>query len=345
DFMRAPGRFMMLGFVAFAITASYGLAWLTQRLPRLRYTIVPVAIALALIEAWPAPFPQETLRPVPQFYEQIAGDPEQYGVFDLPLKSSGSLSWNWTTAYFSSYYQIFQMTHHKGIAAGYISRTYGQHPVFADIMADTVEQLRLNGRPAAYANFQRILARNSYRYVVLHKTLFSDPSQGEAKNLADSRALLDAAFGSQKPIVDDDLVRVYKVEPDPNAIELRWGEHWSFLDTKAKARWAASPATLSVTAPSARPAVLQITPTFIHDPQAKDGLGGSGILNIQVGASVATSVAISAGQPVSVPIALAAGSQTITLSLQAGNFQPSQYGKKDTRTLSFAVSAIDLRTN
>src|SRR5262249_40156550 len=101
DFMRAPGRFMMLGFVAFAITASYGLAGPTQRLPGLRYTIGPVATARALIEAWPAPSPQETLRPVPQFYEQIAGDPEQYGVFDLPLKSSGSLSWNWTTAYFS----------------------------------------------------------------------------------------------------------------------------------------------------------------------------------------------------------------------------------------------------
>ena len=44
DFMRAPGRFMMFGFVAFAISASYGLAWLTQRLPQLSRVIVPVAL-------------------------------------------------------------------------------------------------------------------------------------------------------------------------------------------------------------------------------------------------------------------------------------------------------------
>jgi hypothetical protein len=296
-----------------------------------------------LLEAWPTPFPQETLAPVPQFYQQIARDPEQYGVFDLPLKSSGSLSWNWTTAYFSSYYQIFQITHHKGIAAGYISRTYGEHPVFADIMDDAVQQLRINGQPAAYVDFQQILARNNYRYAVLHKNLFSDPAQSDPKKLAESQALLDAAFGGQAPIVDDELVKVYQVDPQAEQIELRWGQNWSDLDKKAQARWAISPATLDVAAPAARQVMLQITPTFIHDPQSEGGLGASGILHIQVGTSFATDVTITAGQPIRVPITLAAGSQTITLSLKAGNFQPSQYGKKDTRTLSFAVSAIDLQ--
>jgi hypothetical protein len=345
DFMRAPGRFMMFGFVAFAISASYGLAWLTHRLPRLRPAIVPIAFALVLLEAWPTPFPQETLPPVPQFYKQIAGDHEQYGVFDLPLKSSGSFSWNWTTAYFSSYYQVFQITHHKGIASGYISRTYAEHPVFADMMADSVQQLRIDGQPAAYVDFQQTLAHNNYRYAVLHKTLFSDPAQADPKNLAESQALLSAAFGAQPPIVDDNLVKVYQVDPQAKQVELRWGQNWSFLDKKAQARWAASPATLSVNAPSARQAILQITPTFIHDPQSKNGLGPGGILHIQVGDSFSTDVAITAGQPARVPIALAAGAQTITLTLQAGNFQPSQYGQKDTRTLSFAVSSIDLQTS
>jgi hypothetical protein len=345
DFMRAPGRFMMFGFVAFAISASYGLTWLTQRLPRLRYTIVPVAIALVLLEAWPTPFPQETLAPVPQFYQQIAGDREQYGVFDLPLKSSGSFSWNWTTAYFSSYYQIFQMTHHKGIASGYISRTYGEHPIFAGIMADSIQQLQINGRPAAYVDFQQTLARNNYRYAVLHKTLFTDPSKGDTKNLAESQALLDAAFGAQPPIVDDDLVKVYQVDPKAEQIELRWGQNWGDIDKEAQARWAVSPATLDVSAPATRQVVLQITPMFIHVPNSEAGLGANGVLHIQVGDSFSTDVAITAGQPVSVPITLQAGSQLVTLSLQAGNFQPSQYGQKDTRTLSFAVNAIDLRTD
>jgi len=282
---------------------------------------------------------------VPQFYQQIASDREQYGVFDLPLKSSGSLSWNWTTAYFSSYYQIFQMTHHKGIASGYISRTYGEHPVFADIMADSIQQLRIDGRPAAYVDFQQNLARNNYRYAVLHKTLFSDPTKGDTKNLAESQALLDAAFGTQPPIVDDELVKVYQVDSKTKQVELRWGHNWGDVDKKAQARWAISPATLDVVAPTARQVMLQITPAFIHDPQSENGLGANGVLHIQVGDSISTDVTITAGQPISVPIALAAGSQTITLTLQAGNFQPSQYGKKDTRTLSFAVNAIDLQSS
>jgi hypothetical protein len=335
---------MMFGFVVFAISASYGLAWLIQRAPRQRYAIVPIAIALVLAEAWPQPFPQETLAPVPQFYQQIAGDREQYGVFDLPLKSSGSFSWNWTTAYFSSYYQIFQMTHHKGIASGYISRTYGEHPVFADIMADSIQQLRINGQPAAYVDFQQTLARNNYRYAVLHKTLFTDPAKGDTKNLAESQALLDAAFGARPPIVDDQLVKVYQVDPNAKQIELRWGQNWGDLDKKAQARWAISPASLDVVAPAARQVVLQITPTFIHDPQSEGGLGANGVLHIQTGDTFSTDVPITAGQPTSVPIALQPGSQTITLSLKAGNFQPSQYGKKDNRTLSFAVNAIDLQT-
>ena len=42
--------------------------------------------------------------------------------------------------------------------------------------------------------------------------------------------------------------------------------------------------------------------------------------------------------------ALPAGAATVKLELQAGNFKPSDYGSKDTRVLSFAVRAIDLRT-
>ena len=36
--------------------------------------------------------------------------------------------------------------------------------------------------------------------------------------------------------------------------------------------------------------------------------------------------------------------QTITLELQAGNFQPSDYGQDDPSILSFAVRSINLQT-
>lgn len=342
DFMRSPGRFMELGGIALAITAAYGLAWLRQRLPRLRGEIVVVAALLVLVETWPRPFPQEILPPVPRFYQQIAADPTEYGVFDLPFKSSGSRGWNWTTAYAASYYQMFQMTHRKGIASGYISRTYGEHPVFAEMMTDDVSKLLLDGRPAVDLNFRAQLARNNYRYVVLHKTLFDVPGKPPGKAIASSEALLATAFAHEAPIVDDALVRVYQVSPYTPTVELHWGTGWRAPEKSW--RWAASPATLVVDAPRAQAATLVITPAALHDPRAPEGLGSQGVLKLAVGAAPPVSVPIMVDQPARVPVTLGAGRQTITLALEAGNFRPSDYGQKDKSTLSFAVRAIDLQT-
>ena len=44
------------------------------------------------------------------------------------------------------------------------------------------------------------------------------------------------------------------------------------------------------------------------------------------------------------PIALQPGGQNITLSLASGNFEPTDYGTPDPRTLSFAIRSIDLLT-
>lgn len=342
DFMRAPGRFMMLGFVAFAIAAAFGLGWLVERFPRWRRAIVPAAIALALLETWPRPFPQETLPATPAFYQRIAQDAEQYGVFDLPLRQAGGFSWNWPTIYASSYYQIFQMTHHKGIASGYISRSYGQHPVFADVMTDRVAGLRIDGRPAVYANFLADLAANDYRYVVLHKTLFDTPKGAKQSPAEQAQALLDGTFGGQAPVADDDLVRVYQVRPDPAALQIRWGDGWRLEADDLT--WATSPATLAITSPEARQVVLQLTPALIHDAGAKNGLGAQGMLTVQVGDQPPVALPIAVDRPASLPLALPAGAATVKLELQAGNFKPSDYGSKDTRVLSFAVRAIDLRT-
>jgi hypothetical protein len=338
SFMRSPGRFMMLGFVAFGIATAFGLAWLRQRFPAHRRVLLAGATMLILIPAWPKPFPQEALRPVPPFYQQIAADTEQYGVFDLPLKSSPSFAFNWKAVYTSSYYQIFQIVHQKGIAGGYISRTYGEHPVFADILTDNTSVLRLNGRPAVYADFLDDLARNNYRYVVLHKDLFGPTPAGIDPGEQRARALLNATFAGQAPIVDDALTRVYRVQPSLDAVTIRWGTNWR--PPEPDWRWATSPATLRIDASRPRPVLLQLTPSFLHDPKAPNGLGERGRLTVQTG-STATTVELVANAPAIVPLTLAAGSQTITMTLAAGNFHPPQ--ANDKALLSFAMKTIDLR--
>lgn len=340
EFMRAPGRFMMLGFVAFAITAGFGLSWLWGRFPRRRSLLTLLATALLLVETWPAPRLQEALDPVPGFYRQLASDPAVYGVFDLPLKPAASMGWNTTTIFFSSYYQIFQMIHGKGIVGGYISRSYQPHPVFPDLLNDTLPPLFVDGQPAAYQNFQHDLAGAGYRFVVLHKQLFPSRPAVTPGGLALAEDLLAVAFAQHKPLLEDAQIRVYRVRPDAEVVQARWGAGWSFVEPDF--RWAASPATLQITAPTAQPALLELTPALIYDPAAPNGLGAAGTLLVEHAGAPPIRIALQVDQPTTVPIALQAGSQTITLTLHAGNFTVGSGESR--RRISVAMRRINLRT-
>jgi hypothetical protein len=339
EFMRAPGRAMMVGFTVFAIAAAFGLAALTRRFPRRRRALVAGATLLVLLQNWPRPFPSAPLPETPAFYRAIAADGERYGVFDLPVKSSPSLGYNWKAAWTSSNYQIFQMTHGKGIAGGYISRTYTEHPVFADVLSDEHDFLLLEGRPAYAASFPTELARNGYRYVVLHKTLFAS---GEANpGVEASRALLAAAFGNRAPAVDDAEVLVYEVTPDMARLSLRWGEGWR--GPEEGFRWARSPATVSAYTPVRCAAELVVTPALLHGPGLPGGLGATGELLVTDGTGRRQVVPLEVDRPAVVPLVLTPGDQPITLELAAGNFRPSDYGHQDSEELSFAVRAVELR--
>lgn len=341
DFMRAPGRWMMMGFVCFAVAATWGLSWLTTRFPRYRGMIIAAAAALVLLEVWPQPFPQETLPKIPEFYKQIANDPDEYGVFDLPIKESRGLSYNgWSYFYTSSIHQIFQITHGKGIVAGYISRTYSRHPVFGELLTNKQPMLFIDGRPAKFVTFQDDLLRQNYRYVVLHKDLFGKGP--DVPGYKTARELIADVFGSTLPYVDDQDVTVYKLAPATDSVQLHWGTNWRSAEDEW--RWAASPATLLVESPTPRQAVLEITPAHIHDAAAEGGLGPTGMLTVQVGNTFSTTVQIAVDQPVQIPIELAGGSETITLSLQAGNFAPEGADLSEIPGLSFAVRSINLRT-
>ncbi|MBC8078513.1 MAG: hypothetical protein H7Y32_20715, partial [Chloroflexales bacterium] len=155
-----------------------------------------------------------------------------------------------------------------------------------------------------------------------------------------AQRLLNAASAQRPPQVDDELVRVYRAEDDAGSVHLRAGAGWRAPELEW--RWAASPSLLSVESPVAQPAMLVITPTFLYDPAAPDGLGAAGVLRVDAGGYRAH-VRVTANQPTSVPVPLLAGSQSITLTLEAGNF--SKRGPSgDIEQLSFAVKGIDLQT-
>ncbi|NOK61357.1 MAG: hypothetical protein GFH27_549305n126 [Chloroflexi bacterium AL-W] len=330
EFMRSPGRFMMVGFVLLAITAGFGLHSLTQRMPRYALVLVGMATMLVLLEHWPQPLPQEILPEGPAFYQTLAQDPEEYGVFDLPLKSSTSMAYNWNAIHYSSTYQFFQMTHNKGIAGGYVSRTYEEHPVFGGVFTDWVDTLQINDQSAVYDSFIVDLAYHNYRYVVLHKNLFgageSDPG------VQRSIEFLNAVFGEQQPLIDNEQIRVYTVDPPEEATTLHWGENWQPLE--ANGRWADSPASLIVNSPARQPVLLELEPVTIgedHDVINRH------LLTVSVDNEIAITSIITSGQPLTIPLGLATGEQEITLNIQ--NYRDGNY-----RSLPFAMHTINLQT-
>jgi hypothetical protein len=356
DFLRTPGRFMQTGYVGLAVVAGFGLEWLLGRWParsHQAYLLTAVATLLLLLEQWPQPWPHLALRPAPPFYHHIAGDDELYGVLDLPFTPLP----NYAPIVYNSHYQIYQMTHRKGIAMGYISRTYAAHPVLPCLVPEPrppQPDVLVNGRPTTcYANALFDLATANYRYVVWHKpqpwyTDYTSGSWGEGQT-AD---LITQLFGERPPLLEDDLARVYAVPP---ATETAVGpptmgllNNW--YSREDGWRWARSPATLILSVPQATSATLQITPTVMYEPAPEQIVGRHGLLRVEMADGQATTIELRSEETAEAPLQLPAGVYTLTLSLAAGNFRPDDYSDAtgetaDTRWLSFAIRAINLQTH
>jgi hypothetical protein len=345
DFIRTPGRFMFAGFTGLAIAAAYGLAWLQGRYPRAARPLAAAAAALVLLETWPQPLPQTAMPVVAPFYQELAADPEMYGVFDLPVSPRED---QWYAGY-SSRYQLDQMAHGKGIAAGYISRTYSAHPLFPCLVPELLRptpELLLDGEPVrCYENALYDLAIHDYRYVVWHKPGAADGYSPDPAGAEATSAFLLGLFDAEEPVVDDDWLLVYAVPPPAaTAASLTYGYqfNWHELEEDGARRWARSPATLFFSSPIAQATVLEIVPDNIYVPGY--ALDVSGNLRIELDGDYLTTLPIQIGQTARLPIELPAGFHTLTLSLEAGNFRPSNRGSDDTRWLSFAISSLNLVT-
>jgi hypothetical protein len=336
-FFRIPGRFMLIGAVGLIVAAGYGLIWLSQRWPNRWPLIFAGAIGLLLFEGWPQPVPIQPLPDAPAFYREIAVDAEQYGVFDLPARRNPDIPSDYVPI--SAYYQYFQLLHGKGIASGYLSRVYQEHPRFAELLSTRLPErnpaapLTVDGGSPAYLSVEQRLADAGYRYVVWHHNLVLEPpAQAEAARL------VELVFGDRLPIVDTETTTVYAVQPGPVA-DFEVGPGW--YDQEQTHRWAGPKAHLHIDMRRAQEIVLVLTSAAIFDPQTPDRLGAWGELVVTVNAEAPIHLEMVVDQPLRIPLTLPAGESTLTLELAAGSFQPST---ADPRDLSFAVRSLDLET-
>ena len=191
-----------------------------------------------------APWPQGTLPPAPDFYQQIARDSNQYGILDLPMSTDNN------SPDYASTYQMYQLISHKPIAWGYLSHPYSENPVPAInrlLGKDEAPDLLLNGKPAnPNANAQAHLYQAGYRYVVWHKVVPNvNPSQTKS---ATAHTVIEDIFGaSAVPTLEDGSIEVYEITStgvDSLTTAIKLGSNWhSFV---SDGRWATSPATLEV---------------------------------------------------------------------------------------------------
>lgn len=358
DFMRTPGRFMEIGYVMLAVTAAFGLAWLGKRRSRtLRLVLIGAATLLIIGENAPiTPWPRDRLPAAPAFYQEIAQDPAEYGVFDLPIKPNPEATFGNWHLYFSSYYQMLQMTHGKGIHSGYLSRFYKVHPVFGQFISENAtqdsplrEDIRIDGAPSnVYANLEYELARHGYRYVVVHKPRADMPEyQPGAWGYTAAQTLVDNVFTGRTPLVDDELVTVYRVNPITDTRTLRL--NMALLEQSAvqsrrqpsDQRWALSPATFLVTAPQAQMAMLDVRVGEMRE-QESDHTHDYALLVAESGdGRVVATAPLAVNETSSLPLALAPGSQVITLTVHSlGDAEAGKAGQP----LNFAIDALNLHS-
>ena len=354
--LRTPGRIMLLGYFGIGISAAFGLTWLKSRLGIWSYRgLALAAIALIAIEFWPYPMPQSPVPAPPQFYRDISKDRQTYGVFDLPIRPVQEIKYESAYFIYSSYYQLDQITHNKGIASGYIGRQYTRHPVFPALVTNSsyssvlIPEIRVDGQPVnRFANARYELARNNYRYVVFHKPQPDNPdyppgSWGEAQ----AQLFIDNVFGNQAPLVDDALSTVYTVGPLTGTAGISTTvllpapalyDSWMEFATGETAYHSPAMFYLGV----ARPAQARLGLELASIKNCEGGIIEHGYVRLQSGQQQVTRP-IAAGKPQWLPLQLFPGSHELQLDFLAN--KKELRGVSETSCILAVFKWIELQTS
>jgi hypothetical protein len=87
---------------------------------------------------------------------------------------------------------------------------------------------------------------------------------------------------------------------------------------------------------------LRAIPIALHDAASPDGKGPAGQLAVSLNGEKVGDWTATTGQPLAIPVELAAGWNTVMLDLAAGNFRPIDVQPEtgDSRSLSFALQGL-----
>ena len=208
---RSIARFDVMVMAGLGVLAGLGLAELMGRSWGAWRKLLPaLAVGLVCFEFWSVPYPMSP-PDTPAFYHQLAEEPGQFAVLNLPV--------NWDRPG----YLLYQTVHGKPLTAGYISRDDPRTLVYR---APVLQEFRFLGRDILCDDVRRlgpsVLSWMGIRYVVLDRYKMPGGAEREV-----TTALAEEIFAGIRPVYEDERLTVYQAEPpaEPQPFAVL-GEGW-----------------------------------------------------------------------------------------------------------------------
>ena len=193
---RVPNRFSVVLMLALAVLAGFGAYWLLKKATSSKSQVartlpVPCSlllVSLLLFEHWSVPLPLTDAR-IPPVYEQVAADPGDFAILQLPIGWRNSFGMQGAEDTQTQYYQAY---HHKRLLSGNISRNppdrfdyFHRVPILDSLMTiETYGQVGPERRGADLATAAEFVSFYDIRYVVVAPGIPDRPPYVDTRDAA-----------------------------------------------------------------------------------------------------------------------------------------------------------------
>jgi len=221
---RVPNRFSVVLMLALAILTGFGAHWLLRKMASGKQQpayllLVPCALLLAaplLFEHWSVPLPLTDAR-IPPVYEQVAADPADFAILQLPLGWRNSFGVQGAENTRTQYYQTY---HRKRLLSGNISRNppfkfdyFRRVPILESLTTiETYGQVDAERRAADQATAAGFVSFYDIRYVVVAPGVPGRPPYVDTRDA--TVAYVEEVLPLEK-IYDQDGWLLYRVNQPP----------------------------------------------------------------------------------------------------------------------------------
>jgi hypothetical protein len=174
--VRRPDRFNVILGIPVAILASWGMVVNRDSLSRKRvYYLFGMLFFFLILAEYMVSYPTFRLQ-TPAWYEQLADDPETYGIAGVPMHER---------SFANKKYMVYQLTHGKPLVDGHVSRPLNEAFRFIDSVP-LLSSMRLDPESppevAKVSQQLRMLAAQNVRYFILHKGLLTGQKVSDWRN-------------------------------------------------------------------------------------------------------------------------------------------------------------------